>query len=148
MFFAWLTRKCIAENIHVSSLAFKSIIGINATEDSPGCEPVFTICIKPFYNGILGFKSEAQLQKSEIVLSSSQNECFRFWYLIGECTILCSMDFVSIPPIWIKESVDTIFYGAIILEFTSGVIVAMIPKPWNVLHPLSVHTISTTLSVM
>ena len=75
IFFAWPTIKCIVENIHISSLAFKSIIGINAPEDSPGCEPVCTTCIKPFHNGLLGFKSQVQLQKSEIVL---QNKCFRF----------------------------------------------------------------------
>ena len=127
----WPIIKCIVENIHVSSLALKSLIGINTTKDSPGCEPVYTISIKQFHNGILGFKSQVQLQKSETVLSSSQNKCFRCWYLIGDNPILCSMNFVSILPIWIKESVDTIFFGRIILEFTLGVIVTMIPVDYG-----------------
>ena len=87
-FFCLANSKCNVENIHISSLTFKSIIDINATEDSPGCEPVCTICIKPFHNGLLGFKSQEQLQKSEIVLSSSQNKCFSIWYLIGECLFI------------------------------------------------------------
>ena len=37
IFLAWPTIKCIVENINVSSLASKSIIGINAIDDSPGC---------------------------------------------------------------------------------------------------------------
>ena len=75
------------------------------------------------------------------VLTSSQTKCFRFWYLIDECPILRSMNFVSILPIWIKESVDTVFFGTIMLEFTSGVIVVMIPIPRIVLSPLSIHTL-------
>ena len=137
-FFARPTIKSIVE-IYVSSLAFKSVISINTTEDYPGWDPVYTICVKQFHSGLSDLKSQVQLQKSETVLSSSQKKCFRFWYLIDDNPILRSMNFVSILPIWIKESVDTTFFGTIILKFTLGVIVTMISIPWDVLSPLSVH---------
>lgn len=45
------------ENINVSLLAFKSIININITDDSPGWDPMCTICMKQFHLGHLGFRN-------------------------------------------------------------------------------------------
>lgn len=45
------------ENINVSLLAFKPIININITDDSPVWDPMCTICMKQFQLGHLGFRN-------------------------------------------------------------------------------------------